>query len=113
MALNDYERLTEVSKDPSLSNKYGFAIAKDKSTLWMSTNLPYSGDLLISMKSIKGKTLSSKNVSVESRGKLNNKIANFSNFTFLEGLKLVDGYYEVEVSTTNDLKKPLIYISNT
>ena len=108
MSLHDYERLTEVSSDPALSNKYSFAMAKDKSTLWMSTNLPYSGDLVISMKSVTGKVLSPKKISLQTRGILNNKIATFSDFTFLEGLKLVDGYYEVEVSTTNDLEKPLI-----
>lgn len=109
MTLIDFTRLELTSAKSSDENQFAFSIAPDKSVLWMATNLPFSGEVSIILKSLKNKTLGEDYIEARSTGFLKNKIVSFENFTFVQGSNFVDGYYQVEVVTDQDLEVPVAY----
>jgi hypothetical protein len=108
MSIDDYTRLKDVSLDKSFDNKFALATSSDRSTIWLSTNIPYEGEVYIKLKSIKDKTLSNAEIELQGQAKLRGKLVTFENWTFNKGTKLVDGYYNVEAYTITDLTIPLI-----
>lgn len=108
MSIGDFERLEEVSKDPSFTNKFAIALGQERARIWMSTNIPYEGEVILKLKAIKEKTLTNSEVIAMSKGYLKGKLVVFDEWTFTQGMKLVDGYYHVEALTTRDLEVPLI-----
>lgn len=109
MSLVDFDRLVEVSKDPSFSDKFAVALGQERARIWMATNLPYEGEVILKLKSIKDKTLTNTEVEAMARGHLQGKIVEFNEWIFTNGVKLVDGYYHVEAYTPRDLKIPFLF----
>ncbi len=109
MSMGDYERLVEVSKDPTFTNKFAVALGQERARVWMATNLPYEGEVILKLKSIQNKTLTNTEVEAMARGYLKGKIVQFDEWTFSKGVKLVDGYYHVEAHTTRDLEVPFVF----
>ena len=108
MSILDYGRLKDISRDPSFENKFGIAVSQDRSKIWLVTNNPYEGNIVLKIKSIKDRTLTNKQVEATAKGKLRGKIAVFENWTFTKGVKMEDGYYNVEAYTTKDLDMPVV-----
>lgn len=108
MGVLDYARLKEVSQDPSFSNKFAIALGQERARIWLATNIPYEGEVVLKLKSIKEKTLTNTEVEAMAKGYLKGKIVEFSNWTFTKGSKLVDGYYHVEAHTTKNLIVPIV-----
>jgi hypothetical protein len=108
MSLTDYNELTYVAENTSKENKFGFSIAQDKSKIWVVTNNPYVGRVVLKMKSLKGRVLTAKDIEFSSSSILKGKIAEFSEFEFQKGQKIVDGYYEIEVLTPTKLEVPMV-----
>lgn len=108
MGLTDYNSLTYVAENTSSENQFGFSIAKDKSKIWVVTNNPYVGRVVLKMKSLKGKVLTAKDIEFSSSSVLKGKVAEFSEFEFQKGQKIVDGYYEIEVLTPTKLEVPMV-----
>jgi hypothetical protein len=106
MGLSDYKRLKKLADNNKSSNQFDFALAQDKSELWLATNNPNVGTVSIKLKAIKDKYLGEEEVIAYASGKLNKKLAKFSSFEFKKGVRLVDGYYEIEVYTPKPLEKP-------
>lgn len=108
MSLNDFRQVQAVAKNVSNDNKFTFTISDDKTRVWLVTNNPYVGRVVLKMKSLTNKILSSKDIELSSTGILKGKIAEFSQFEFQKGQNLVDGYYEIEVLTPTKLDVPFI-----
>lgn len=109
MSTSDYERLVTTAKSKVFASQFSFAVAADRTTIWMSTNIPYEGDIIVTLKSVYNKTLTNKEIEVTARGSLKNNLASFTDFTFVKGLSFIDGYYSIEVVTTQDLVIPFLY----
>lgn len=108
MAITDYQKLQSIVQNTNRENKFAFSIAQDKSKIWLVTNNPYVGRVVLKMKSLTGKVLSSKDIELSSIGMLRGKLAEFSQFEFQKGQNVVDGYYEIEVLTPTTLEIPWI-----
>jgi hypothetical protein len=108
MSLTDYNNLSYIAENASSKNEFGFSIAKDKSKIWVVTNNPYVGRVVLKMKSLKGKVLTSKDIELTSSAVLKGKVAEFANFEFQKGQKIIDGYYEIEVLTPTKLEIPMV-----
>lgn len=108
MSLNDYREVQAIAKNTNRSNVFTFRISDDKSKIWLVTNNPYIGRVVLKMKSLNGKILSSKDIELSSTSNLKGKIAEFSQFEFQKGQNLVDGFYEIEVLTPTKLEIPFI-----
>lgn len=107
MSIIDYNRLKDISLYSGKKNVFAFAISKDRSKIWLSTNNPYEGNIVIKLRSVKEKTLTNKNIEATSRAYLHGKLATFDSWTFTSGIKLEDGYYNIEAYTTKDLDVPI------
>lgn len=106
MSLGDYERLVEIARDNEKDLRFAFSLATDKRTLWISTNNPLQGEVFINLKSKQGKTLGG-HVEVKAKGTLSNKLITLADFQFVQGSGFIDGYYDVEIYTVDDLETPL------
>ena len=105
MSLNDYETLTAVAKMPEKKLDFTFALASDKRTLWASTNNPLEGEVFVNLKSKKGRVLG-QDVEVKAKGYLEDNLITFTDFQFVQGTRFLDGFYDVEIYTVDDLKVP-------
>lgn len=105
MSLGDYDRLKAVAKADASELKFEFALASDKKTLWASTNNPLEGEIFISLESKRGRILG-RDVQVKAKGRLRKKLITFNNFQFVKGNRFIDGFYDVEIYTVDDLKVP-------
>ena len=112
MSLRDYERLTRVATGLSLDSEFDFAMAQDRSMIWIATNNPYHGKVAIKLKALKNKFLGEGGVEAFATGNLSNHLIGIENFKFKQGLKLVDGYYEIELYTPSRLEKPIFNFLN-
>lgn len=109
MSLKDYERLTKNAQTFDGQPHFAFALASDRSQLWVSVNSFLAGPVYIKLKSIPGMTLAGKeSVILESSSQLKNQLATFDKFEFDSGSRLIDGYYAVEVLTPVELSYPLL-----
>lgn len=106
MSLGDYERLVKSAKADSSELRFAFALASDKRTLWASTNNPLKGEVFINLESKKGRVLG-RDVEVKAKGKLSKGLITFKDFQFVKGNRFIDGYYDVEIYTVDDLTVPL------
>ena len=107
MTLGDYERLSSVASTDPKKLDFAFALASDKRTLWASTNSPLEGEVFVNLKSKKGRVLG-RDVEVKAKGYLKERLVIFSDFQFVQGTKFIDGFYDVEIYTVDDLKIPLL-----
>ncbi len=105
MSMVDYERLKLVASDFRRELQFAVALAPDKKTLWISTNLPLSGEIFLTMKSKQGRTLG-ENVELKAKGLLKDNLIEINNFQFVLGSKIVDGHYDLEIYTVDDLGTP-------
>lgn len=105
MSLNDYETLAAVARMPEEKLDFIFALASDKRTLWASTNNPLEGEVFVNLKSKKGRVLG-QDVEVKAKGYLEDNLITFTDFQFVQGTRFLDGYYDVEIYTVDDLKVP-------
>lgn len=105
MSLGDYERLSAVAKADSSRLVFAFALASDKKTLWAATNNPLAGEIFINLSSKKGRILG-RDIEVKAKGDLGQRLITFKDFQFIRGSRFIDGYYDVEIYTVDDLKAP-------
>lgn len=110
MSIGDYERLVGMVQNKSEVTKFAFAMAQDRSLIWVATNNPYHGRVAIKLKAIKNKFLGEGEVEAFTFADLNNHLMIIKNFKFNKGVKLIDGYYEVELYTPTRLEKPFMGI---
>ncbi len=108
MGTSDYKRLLEVAKDKSDEVKFGWAMARDKSKLWMAVNLPYEGAVNIKVTSAPKMILADEEIEAKANGKLEKGLVEFNEFQFNSGQRIVEGRYLIEVRS-GELKAPLIY----
>ena len=108
MGIEDFNRLKEVAFSDSKEPVFAFALSKDKSALWMATNVASSGPLSLKITSQPGKVLANERVVALSKGVLEGRLAHFHTFDFEDGQRVVEGWYEVEATTLADLKAPLL-----
>ena len=106
MTLKDYERLKETSELLGTVNQFSFALSKDKKSIWIATNNPLSGEVLIKLKGKKSQLLGEA-VEVKGRGKLMNHLIELKNFNFIVGSRLIDGIYDVSLQSSQPLSIPL------
>lgn len=108
MSITDFQKLQNIAKNTNRENQFAFSISEDKTKIWLVTNNPYVGRVVLKMKSLTGKVLSSKDIELSSISMLRGKIAEFDQFEFQNGQNVVDGYYEIEVLTPTKLEIPFI-----
>jgi hypothetical protein len=108
MSLRDYERLTEIVEKKSEQSDFVFALAQDRSILWVATNNPNQGKVAIKLKAVKNKFLGEGEIEAFAFADLKSHLLTIKDFKFKKGLKLLDGYYEVELYTPSGLKKPFL-----
>lgn len=107
MGVEDFNRLKEVAFSDSKEPVFAFALSKDKSALWMATNVASSGPLSLKITSQPGKVLANERVVALSKANLEGRLAGFHSFDFEDGQRVIEGWYEVEATTLADLKAPL------
>jgi len=106
MKLLDFEALTSLIDKNELSTKVEFYLSKNRSTIWMGTSNPYTGEVVLKISSIYGRHLGDVEVEALSYGELKSNIATFDQITFTKGEKIVEGYYNIEAYTTKPLQVP-------
>lgn len=102
----DMTLLKEALFDRSRKVSFRFALNKDKSKIYVTSNIPLEGRVYIKLKSQNSRVLG-KPIELKSSGFLENHLITFSQLDFLQGTQIIDGYYDVELYTTKDLKRPL------
>lgn len=112
MSLRDYTRLTEIVEKKSEATEFVFALAQDRSMLWIATNNSNQGKVAIKLKAIKNRFLGEGEVEAFALADLKNHLVAIKDMRFKKGFKLLDGYYEIELYTPSKLNKPLLSFVN-
>lgn len=105
MSLEDYEKLIATANDPSKDLKFSFALATDRRTLWISTNISLEGEVFVNLKSKVNRVLGGQ-VEIKAKGILEKKLIRLTEFQFIQGTRFVQGYYDAELYTVEDLSEP-------
>lgn len=103
MNMTDFRRLQKTSRSLLKKLQFDFALAMDKRTLWVSTNLPLEGEVFLKLRSKTGQTLGEE-VELKAKGNLEKRLIVLSDFQFIKGTKFVDGVYDVEIFTVERLE---------
>jgi hypothetical protein len=106
MLLSDFKSLETIIEEDRQENQFEFYVSKDRSSLWMGTNISYTGDLVFKFSTVNKKHLGEEEVEAIAYGKLENHIATFDSITFSKGQKIHEGFYTVEVYTVKALTIP-------
>lgn len=107
MSVKTYDFLKDVTLLDASELKFRYSLSKDKSKIWISTNHPLSGEVFISLRSISSMSLGDP-VEIKAKGYLKDHFIDISEYNFLQGSKLVDGFYNIEIYTAQNLKVPLL-----
>ncbi len=107
MLMSNFESLKEMVNLNLEQSQYEFYVSKDRSKIWLGTNISYEGDLVLKAKTVPSKHLGKTEVEFTSYGTLKNNIATFEDISFIQGENIVEGYYSLEVYTTKKLSIPL------
>lgn len=108
MGTSDYSRLLEVAKDQGGEVKFAWAMARDKSKLWMAVNVPYEGAVNIKVTSAPEMILADEEIQASAKGQLQKGLVEFNEFQFNSGQRIVEGRYLIEVKSS-ELQAPLLY----
>lgn len=84
-------------------------LSKDKRSLWLITNNFVEGKIKLTLLSIKDKILSKGRVEVVATAELRDGVAEFKNFIFEKGEKLIDGEYMMSINSENELDSSWVY----
>lgn len=106
MGNRDYENLVMAATRKGSKDTFAMAMAKDKTALWVATNNFNYGRVGLNIKSLPGKILGEGTIEATAIGHLEKRFAAFDRFNFLEGSRLIDGYYQVEFYTLGPLQTP-------
>lgn len=106
MSLADFDRLQTIAEKKVNKVAFGFAFAKDKSTLWAATNSHAVGPVTLKLSSMPGRVLGEEKIEVVTNGYLEHGLITFERFKFSSGTKLLDGNYQVELETRGKLGLP-------
>ena len=107
MSLETFQKVRDIHDAENLKARVFFS--KDKKTIWFATNNFVSGQILITLSSIKDRVVSKKRISMISKAYLSDGLASFKEFIFDSGDKLVDGEYMMSIESKQPLEAPLIY----
>lgn len=105
MSLEDYEKLIATANDEGKDLKFSFALATDKRTLWISTNIALEGEVFVNLKSKVNRVLGGQ-VEIKAKGILEKRLIRLTEFQFIQGTRFVQGYYDAELYTVEDLSEP-------
>jgi hypothetical protein len=108
MLLRDFQALEQMIEKGYQNNRFEFYLSKDRSTLWLGTNTPLEGDIVLKFSSIKNRHLGEDEVEAIAYGKLKNYMAEFENISFSEGDHIHEGFYSIEVYTPKPLNIPFL-----
>lgn len=108
MLIRDFEKLKQIQEESGVANIYQFYLARDKSKIWMGTNISSRGFVSIQMSSVDEEHLGSEPIKIHSKGHLDNFLVSFETMNFEKGDKLYDGFYDIEITSLGDLQVPLI-----
>ncbi len=103
MSFGDYEKLRQMKDLNVKRNVFAAVLAKDKRSIWFGTNNPYYGEVLIKAKSIPGRVLGEP-VEFNAVGTLEDYLIELTKIQFDKGSRFIDGYYNVEITTSNILE---------
>lgn len=103
MSFSHFEKLQKIAKVKKRSTDFGFTLSRDKKNIWISSNNPLEGEVLIEFKSIDGKTLGGK-TQIKGSATLKNHLLVMDEFEFIEGSFITDGYYEVSLQSLRPLE---------
>lgn len=101
MTLSTYNKLRQTVFNNTKKDVFDFAISKDKTLLWLVTNKDYHTKVQINLTSIENRVLSNEKIHIISNSTLMNRIAQFDNFEIKNGIKIIDGYYDVKITTSD------------
>jgi len=107
MSLETFQSIRNIHDAQNLKARVFFS--KDKKTIWFATNNFVSGQILITLSSIKDRVVSKKRISMISKAYLTDGLASFKDFIFDSGEKLVDGEYMMSIESKQPLEAPLVY----
>ncbi|MEX0798010.1 MAG: DUF4339 domain-containing protein [Bacteriovoracaceae bacterium] len=107
MGYNDFERLKQASVFRGDKTNLAFSLAKDKSKVWMATNVPYTGEVVLKLSSVPDKILANDSVVLTAKGELKGRLAEFDSFEFERGQRIIEGWYQVEAVTPRRLEVPI------
>ncbi len=77
--------------------KFALGMKKDQSGIWVSSNLKSKSQVFVTIKSISRKILSHKSISMKAKGIMDKGIVLLDKFEFIEGEKIIPGYYSYKV----------------
>lgn len=108
MGLNDYKRLLETTNADPSKNKFAFTLSRDKKMIWVSTNINLQGEVHFNFSNKNQENLGDSVVEIQGKGILKNNLIKISDFEFKQGTNFLDGFYDVDLFTDQDLSFPLI-----
>lgn len=108
LGLTEYKRLLKTAHSSTDKNVFAFSLAPDKKTIWVSTNSDLIGDVNFRFNNEAYDNLSSGAVEIQGVASLNNNLMEINNFEFVQGSKFIDGNYDIDLYTTQDLEIPFI-----
>lgn len=107
MTVSDHRELLKTAKMKTNEPEFSWAISPDKTTIWMAMNSNGSGEITIRLASSPGMVLTEESIVAQSKGTFKNGIAQFQDFTFEQGQRIIDGRYLIEIKS-DAIRPPLI-----
>lgn len=109
MSFQDYQKLKRTAMSKRDEAKADFAMAEDKSGIWMALNYPLEGKVELKIKSLDERILAENEIEASARAVLKNRLAFFEDFVFEKGQRLAQGWYQVSVMPVSRLEVGLPY----
>lgn len=108
MSLSEYQRLLKTANSDENKELFAFSLSKDKKTIWISTNIDLRGEVHFNFSNKNQENLGNSDVEIQGRALLFNNLIQISNFEFKQGTNFIDGFYNVDLFTTDELELPLL-----
>lgn len=108
LSIKEYNRLLNTAHSKGEKNVFAFSLSPDKKTIWISTNIDLSGYVNFNFRNEEHDNLGDEVVEVQGKVELYNHLMEIKNFDFIQGSKFIDGIYDIELFTSEDLEAPLI-----
>lgn len=104
MAISAHERLMD-SAQTAGELKAKASLSNDKKVLWIALNTSLSGKVFIRLKSLADQTLDGHS-HIEASANLTNKLIELTQFQFISGTRLVEGYYHIDIKSVGEMELP-------
>lgn len=102
MSMTHFNKLKKTSNAQIEKRENSLTVSKDRSIIWLATNIDFSGQVYLELESIEKEVLANGPIHFTSHSSIKNKLVEFKTFDFSRGDKIMDGFYNAKISYYNN-----------